>query len=513
MQDGGEVREVISAGEAHFERTRKFVGLVLGPAVFITLYLVPIGNLTPPAHRLAAILGLVIVWWITEAIPIPVTAMLGAVLAIFFDIDTAQKVFAPFADKVVFLFIGSFILAEAMSKHRLDRRIAYSILALPGVGNSTQSVLFVFGLIAAILSMWLSNTATTAMLFPIGLGILSSVSQIYEEQHKTTSNPKTFRYGTAMMLMAAYASSVGGIGTPVGTPPNLIGIGLISKLVGIKISFFQWMVFAVPMTAVMYVILYFLLVLLHRPEIGRIEGVAELIRAKKTALGRLGPGERNVLIAFLITVLLWVFPGIIAVVWGGNSAIARWYETRIPEAGAAVFGASLLFFMPTNWSKRQFTISWAEAVKIDWGTIILFGGGLSLGALMFSTGLADALGQWIFHLTGAKSLWAITATSIGLGILISEVTSNTASANMVIPVMISLARAAGVNPLPPALGACIGASYGFMLPVSTPPNAIVYGSGMVPITKMLRAGIFFDVIGFFIILFGLFLLLPLAGIR
>jgi len=198
---------------------------------------------------------------------------------------------------------------------------------------------------------------------------------------------------------------------------------------------------------------------------------------------------------------------------GNNSIIAKWYEGHIPEAVAALIGAVLLFILPTNWKTKEFTFNWKEAACIDWGTIILFGGGLSLGALMFSTGLANALGQWLFSITGAKSLWAITATAIALGIVISEFTSNTASANTVIPIMISLSLAAGVNPLPPAIGACLGASYGFMLPVSTPPNAIVYGSGMVPITKMIRAGIIFDIVGFFIILFGMFIFLPLAGIK
>lgn len=292
-------KEVISAGEERFERMRKTVGLVLGPIVFIIIYFLPIPALTPPAHRLAAILCLVIIWWITEAIPIPVTALLGACLAILFTVDAAKKVFAPFADPVVFLFIGSFILAEAMSNHHLDRRIAYSILSLPGIGNNTHSILFVFGLIAVVVSMWVSNTATTAMLFPIGLGILSAVSHIYREKHKKAINPKNFRYATALMLMAAYGSSVGGIGTPVGTPPNLIGIGLIARLINIKISFFQWMIFAVPLVVVMYILLYFLLLVLHKPEISRIEGVADYIKVKKEELGRLSAGERNVLIAFL----------------------------------------------------------------------------------------------------------------------------------------------------------------------------------------------------------------------
>ncbi|MEO0226036.1 MAG: DASS family sodium-coupled anion symporter [candidate division WOR-3 bacterium] len=505
-------QEVISPAEERFEKIRRTIGLFLGPALLIAIDLLPI-NLNPKAHHLAAILSLVIVWWITEAVPIPVTALLGPTLAVIFGVETAKKVFPSFADPVVFLFIGSFILAQAMSRHRLDQRIAYGLLALPGVGSDLRSILFVFGLISVIISMWISNTATTAMLMPIGIGILRTISKVYSKENGQEIDPKKLRYSTALMLMAAYGASVGGIGTPVGTPPNLIGIGLINNLLKIKISFFQWMLFAIPLVIIMYIVLYFLLLILHKPEINKIEAVQEFIKEARQRLGPLTPGQRNILIAFLLTVGLWVFPGFIAIFWGSEASVAKWYESHIPEAGAALLGAGILFVLPVNWQKREFTATLRDFTEIDWGTIILFGGGLSLGGLMFSTGLAESLGRAILNITGAHSLWAITAVSIALGIIFSELTSNTASANMVIPVMISLAQAANVNPLIPALGACIGASYGFMLPVSTPPNAIVYGSGMVPITRMIRTGILFDICGFLIIFFGLFLFLPLAGLR
>jgi sodium-dependent dicarboxylate transporter 2/3/5 len=211
-------------------------------------------------------------------------------------------------------------------------------------------------------------------------------------------------------------------------------------------------------------------------------------------------------------VSLWVFPGIVAAAAGADSAAAKWLGDRFPEGIVAILAAALLFFLPTRRNPREFTIAWRDAAAIDWGTILLFGGGLSLGGLMFSTGLAEALGGTLLRATGASDLWTITAAAIGLGILISETTSNTASANMVIPVVIAIAQAAGVSALPPALGACFGASYGFMLPVSTPPNAIVYGSGLVPITRMMRAGIFFDLAGAVIIWAGLRVLCPLMGL-
>jgi sodium-dependent dicarboxylate transporter 2/3/5 len=218
------------------------------------------------------------------------------------------------------------------------------------------------------------------------------------------------------------------------------------------------------------------------------------------------------MLAFGLAVTLWIAPGFIALLRGTQSAPAKFYNSHVPEAGAALIAALLLFVLPVNWREREFTISWKQAVRIDWGTLLLFGGGITLGELMFQTGLADAVGHGLLRLSGAHSMWGITLAAVFIAIIVSETTSNTASANMVVPVMISLSMAAGVYPIPPAIGATLGASWGFMLPVSTPPNAIVYGSGLVPITKMLRAGILFDLLGGMVIWAGLRILLPLVGL-
>jgi len=314
------------------------------------------------------------------------------------------------------------------------------------------------------------------------------------------------------MLLAAYASSVGGIGTPVGTPPNLIAMGMIEKLANVKIPFFQWMLFAMPIMIAAFFLLYVIMYYLHKPEVTRIEGHGEYMRSELLALGTWSRGEKNACIAFLITVLLWVAPGFLALVFGTEATVYKAYNETIPEAAAALIGAALLFVLPVNWKKREFTISWKQALTIDWGTLLLFGGGLTLGSLMFETKLASVVGSKILELSGATSLWGITLVAIVTATFMSEVTSNTAAANMVIPVVISLALAAHVNPVPPAIGASLGASLGFMLPVSTPPNAIVYGSGMVPITRMIRTGVIFDILFIFIIWLGLRILLPLVGL-
>ncbi len=504
--------EACSPLEKRGETWRKRISLALGPLLAAVLLLLPMPGLRPEAHALAAIIGWIVVWWIGEPVPIPVSALLGAVLCILAGVADAKTVLAPFAEPTIFLFMGSFILARAMSAHGLDRRFAFAILSMRWVGDRAWRILFAYGIIGAFISMWISNTATTAMMFPIGIGIISAMAELQERKSGRKTDPARLRFATAMMLMAAYASSTGGIGTPVGTPPNLIGIAMIEKFTAVKIPFFQWMLFAVPMLAAMYVVLFLLLYFLHKPEMPVISGCRECVRKELEKLGPWSRGQRNTLTAFLATVALWVIPGFLAVLWGSSASPAQWYGRHVPEASAALVGAMLLFVLPVNWRNREFTISWQQALNIDWGTLLLFGGGLSLGNLMFSTRLADHVGQALLRLSGAESLWGITLAAIFIAILASETTSNTAAANMVVPVIISLALAAGINPVPPALGAILGCSWGFMLPVSTPPNAIVYGSGMVPIVKMIRAGILFDLAGGALIWAGLRVLLPLVGL-
>jgi sodium-dependent dicarboxylate transporter 2/3/5 len=218
------------------------------------------------------------------------------------------------------------------------------------------------------------------------------------------------------------------------------------------------------------------------------------------------------MIAFSVAVVLWVLPGVVALVGSPTSPLSRWLTAHFEESVVAVVAAGLLFLLPTDWQNRKFTLGWAEAKEIDWGTILLFGGGLSLGRLMFETGLAATIGTALVDLSGAQSLWAVTAVSLIIGILLTEITSNTAATNMLVPVVISICQAGQINPVPPSLGACVGASMAFMLPISTPPNAIVYGSGLVPITTMIRKGVILDVIAAVIVFVGLRIMCPLLGL-
>jgi len=507
-----EIKEALTPAGRRLEYWRNTIGLFLGPVLAVAIFLLPLPSLSAEAHRLAGIITWVVVWWITEPVPIPITALLGSLFCVLFGVTGAKAAFAAFADPIIYLFLGSFILAEAMAAHGLDKRFAYRLMSLPWVGDSAGRILFVFGAIVAFLSMWISNTATAAMMLPIGLGIITAMTEMGARRMKIPPGPRTMRFATGMMLMTAYAASAGGIGTPVGTPPNLIGLALIEKYTGTRIAFFQWMLLAVPLLLAMYVLLFGLLYGLHRPEAARMQGAQDYIRKEMKRIGGWTRGQKNVLAAFGLAVALWITPGFLALFFGSSSPPSKFYTARMPEAVAALIAASLLFVLPVNWKERRFTLTWRQALKIDWGTLLLFGGGITLGELMLKTKLAEAVGHGILHVSGASSLWGITLAAIVAAVIISETTSNTASATMVVPVMISLALAAKVNPLPPALGATLGSSWGFILPVSTPPNAIVYGSGLVPITKMIRAGLLFDLAGTLLIWLGLRLLLPLSGL-
>ncbi len=479
---------------------RRRLGAVLAPAVFLLLLALPFAGLSPAAHRLAAVLGAVVVLWVTETLPLPVTALLGAATCVLLGVAPAREVFAPFADPLMFLFIGAFILSRAIFLHGLDRRVAYAVLSLPWVGARPSRILLAFGAVTALISGWISNTATTAMMFGIGLSILAALRS---PEAKPSIDP---RYATALMLMTSFAASVGGLATPVGTPPNVIGLGFIRSQLNVEIPFFSWMLIGVPMVVVLFSFLYLYLNAVAPAGIRELPAGAELIRRERERLGPWTRGQRSVAIAFGITVVLWILPGVVAVVAGEASTVYSILVRRMPEGVAALLGAMLLFILP---GAEGPAITWRDAVQIDWGVVLLYGGGFALGVLSFQTGLAEAMGRGLTGLLPIEGSFGLLVASVIVAVVLSETTSNTAAANMVVPVIISIAHAAGLDPLEPALGATFAASLGFMLPVSTPCNAIVYGSGYIPLKQMMRHGLALDVAGIVVVVTLVRLLAPL----
>lgn len=503
----------LSPQEERFEKARRTSGYVLAPLAAVAVWCVPL-DIEAHQQSLAAVLAAVIVLWFCETVPIPVGGLIGVSAIVLVGVAPASDVLAPFGSPTIFTFIGAFILAQAMLKHGVAQRLAYFVLALPGVGKSTVRIIVAFGVITALLSALISNTATVAMLLPTALGILAVIARMMQEKGlvKPDFDPTRLRVGTALMLMLAYGAGVGGLLTPVGAPPNLIGRGLIEEATGERITFAQWIGAAAPVSLVLFGVLLLVLLLVNKPEVRRIEGVEGYIAERRAEQGSISRAEWNTIIAFALTVTLWLLPSVAGIVVGMDSSTYEFLDDRLNEGVVAVVGASLLFILPTNWSKRQSTLNWSDASKIDWGTIILFGTGMIFGSLLSSTGLAETIGENLFGTLGVGTPFAITLLAAFLALMISETTSNTASAAVVVPIVLPLAAAAGVDPMIPAMAATLGASFGFMLPVATPQNAIVYGSGIVPITQMIKTGIGLNVVGGLILVLMLPVTAGLVGI-
>jgi sodium-dependent dicarboxylate transporter 2/3/5 len=460
-------------------------------------------GLSREAHLLAGVFACTVVYWVTEALPLPVTALLASLLAVLLGVAPTRAVLAAYADPVVFLFLGTFVLAEAMQTSGLDRRLALAVLRWEWATRTPARVLLTIGAVTCALSLWLSNTATTAIMLPIGLGVLGEVEGGEAERR---------RFAVGFLLMLTWASSVA-VGTPVGSPPNLIAIAMVRELGARRLSFFDWTLVAMPLTVVMLALCWLILRL-------RYLGGAPLAIAIRRQAGVAGsgagpwtPAQRNVAAVFGLAVVLWVLPGALATILGPEALAVRVLEARLPESAVALLATVLLFALPVDWRRGHFTLGWDQAVRIDWGTLVLFGGGLALGRLLFDTGLSEAVGHLVVGLAGAADVWSLTALTIAMGVVLSEAASNTAAASAVVPLAIAVARAADVSPTPPALGAALGASFGFMLPVSTPPNAIVYGSRQVPLREMIVAGFWLDLAGAVLVWAGLRLLCPLLGIQ
>jgi sodium-dependent dicarboxylate transporter 2/3/5 len=308
--------------------------------------------------------------------------------------------------------------------------VPYAVLSLPWVGVSAGRILFAFGAVTALISGWISNTATTAMMFGIGISILGAMGD----------DVRRSAFGTALMLMTSFAASIGGLATPIGTPPNVIGLGFIRSTLGEEVSFFRWMLLGVPVVFASYAVLYGWLRFVTRGTVGDLAATRALIAKERDTLGPWTRGQRSVAMAFGLTVFLWVLPGIVALVAGEESATYRALSERLPEGVAAIAGALLLFLLPGDELRRR-AITWEQAVQIDWGVVLLYGGGFALGVLSFRTGLAEAAGRGLTGMLPISGALGLLAASVVVAVALSEATSNTAAANMVVPVVISIAQA------------------------------------------------------------------------
>jgi sodium-dependent dicarboxylate transporter 2/3/5 len=382
------------------------------------------------------------------------------------------------------MFVGAFFVAEAMKVHGLGERAA---AAAGRLARGPRSLVIALSAAAFAMSAFMSNAAATAILLPIALAASHGAGQ---------------RYQAAMVLAIAWAASMGGLATPVGTPPNLIGIGQL-RAAGHDVGFTDWVVVALPIATAMLIAMWLVLF--------AVFGVRrEAVTLRAAAQPRWRRGEVSIAIALAVAVLGWLAPSLVELVAPGPAA--RWTKAHVTEEVVAILAGGLLFVLPGGApDKPRPALTWDEATRIDWGVVLLFGGGILLGDLARSTGLTDTWGRALVAWTGASSTWAVVALCIGVAIVLSEATSNTATATLMAPLAIGLANATHTSPIAAVLGATIGASFGFMMPISTAPNALAYGTGRVTMGQMMRAGIIFDVVGFAVVWLGLRLALPLFG--
>jgi sodium-dependent dicarboxylate transporter 2/3/5 len=477
------------------------LGFILGPlvlAVWLSFSPSDISDAGIIQHRLAGVMLFTIIWWLTEPIPIPATGLLAVGLAVILgaipravdesNSQALKNTLAPFADPAVFFLMGGMFIGQAMMRHGLDRRFALSILCSRWAGRSPATVLCGVGLAVCLVSMWVSNTAATAMVYPVTMGLIA----VMATGSGTTSFARS-PYASALLLMTAYASSVGGIATPIGTTTNVVAMGYFEQreYFGRSVDFLRWTWVGLPMMAVMFLALFAWMRLSAPTRSIDIVALRQYLRDERAKCGPWKQGEWNTLVVFLTAVTLWLLPGVLALV---NPNLGELFNRHLPEEIVALLIPVMLYLLPVNWLRRDFTLAVEDIRAIDWGTLLLFGSGLALGRLLDRTGLAATLAAAGVNLLGTDELWALIAAATGAGILLSEFTSNAATAATMIPVVNQLCRQLNVDPLGPLMGLTFGASFGSALPVSTPPNAIVYGSGLIPMRRMVRAGIVFDLV-------------------
>lgn len=479
-----------------FDHYRRMIGLIGGPLLAILVFLTPIAGINMAAHKLLAIMVFVSCWWITEPIPIPVTSLIGPTLAVVTGVVNVNDTFSSFANPMIFLFIGGFIMAAAMMKHGLDKRFAYWLLSRRWVGSNPKRILIVIGIAACLCSGWISNTATAAMMLPICVGLLELIKEMFAANGRDI-DLNNYKYATGLMLMTVYSCSIGGVLTPIGTPPNTIMLSFLHDMAKVNISFFEWISWGFIAMTLYFVLAYIVISRFFPADVKEIEGAKEYISAKRAELGKWTKAQKNTLFCFMLAVTLWVLPGVLSIALGNDHPITQTYNQLIPESIVSMLGALLLFIIPTNIRKHEVTLNWEEAKEgIEWGTLILFGGCLALGSMMYKVGLSKWFGDAIVgFLGGTPTLFELILIFSLLALFLSELTSHTAATNMIGPLAITTAMTAGINPIPVAVAIALASSLGFVLPVSTPPNAIFYSSGKIPITKMIKTGIFIDIIG------------------
>lgn len=472
---------------------KKIISILLGPLSFILISLTgPYGGMSLEAHAILASTSWIAIWWITEAIPIAVTSLLPLILFPLSGGLDIKSTASAFGNKMIFLYLGGFIIAIAIEKWNLHKRIALNVIRT--IGTDMNKMVLGFMVATAFLSMWISNTATTVMMLPIGMAIVLQLSDSDKVDRSTVK-----KFGKVLMLGIAYSSSIGGISTLIGTPPNLVLAGVVEEFYGIEIAFGNWFMLVFPISIVLLFICWKFLVTYAFPLKSKVlPGGKSEIKERIKELGNLKFEEKLILGVFLITAFSWIT----------RSFLLVKILPALDDSMIAIIGAVALFILPAKGKKEKRILEWENCKSIPWGIILLFGGGLAIAEGFKASGLAVWIGNQTTLLSGI-SLLLLLLIIVAMVNFLTEITSNLATTSMILPIIAPIAQIINVHPFILMFGATIAASCAFMLPVATPPNAVVFGSGYLKIADMMRAGFLLNIISIIIIAIYLYFALPI----
>jgi len=471
----------------------KIIGLLLGPLLFSLMLLM--GD--PSSQAVWKVLALacwMITWWVTESVPIPVTALLPMVLLPYLGVFTVAESTAPYASPIIFLFMGGFIIALGMEKHNLHQRIALNLIKI--TGTSANGIILGFMVATALLSMWISNTATTVMMLPIAISVIDLLFKENKSQHQ---GYQLFALG--LMLSIAYSANIGGSMTLIGTPPNVVMAGYLSEMLAYEMSFSTWLMIGVPTGLIMLGLTYFILTrFLFVSDIGVIEGSEKLIIEKLHGLGSFSKEEKMVASVFALTASGWIFKSQINSFLGGPF---------LSDTTTAMVGGLLMFILPVNLKQGGFLLQWEDTKKLPWGILILFGGGMCLAKAMEKSGIINIIGDFVAA-NSSLGTFSLIAIVVALVLFMTELMSNVALITIFLPVIIGVSQGLNLDPVILVIPATIAASCAFMMPISTPPNAIVFASGHIHIKEMMRAGFFLNLLSIAVLTLIGFILVPIV---
>jgi sodium-dependent dicarboxylate transporter 2/3/5 len=476
---------------------RKLIGLLLGPFLFVIVLLF-VGPQDLSSEAIAVLAGTIWIatWWITEAIPIPATSLLPIILFPLTGALSIEETTTSYGHRMIFLYMGGFMIALAMEKWNLHKRIALTIISF--VGTNIRSIIFGFMVSTALLSMWISNTATTMMMLPIALAVARQFGEFFTLQAGDKARAEEKKFGLSLMLGIAYAASIGGMATLIGTPTNAIFSAVAKEYYDTGISFSDWMKFGLPLSLILLIICWvYLTMIAFRPAFQKFTHVSDTIHNELRKLGKVKREEKNIIIVFGLTALAWIT----------RSFVLSRIIPAIDDTIIAITGALVLFLVPAG--KDDTILDWTTARKLPWGILLLFGGGLAIASGFSQTGLAAWIGNEIQYVSGTHYIIILLVVTATVNFL-TEITSNVATASILLPIMASISMALGFHPYGLMISSCLAASCAFMLPVATPPNAIVFSSGYIKIPDMVRAGLWMNIISVIIIVIAMRYFLPVV---